>query len=198
MDRDIVIAIVGGLLLVSGMGYTYVNDVESAQPSFTVTWATRVVEGPGQEGYTAASETTALNLDVTTKNLSRAVFILEWTDEPLNAADPDNPPDRFRLKVTNPDGALTDERIDSSGRIEIAIGEVNLIPPTTSEFGSTREEVNASLASKYTGTRGVGTWRLEIEDSEAGHASQGGVTIVMDPGNGWRLRSQLLVYEPQF
>ncbi|MBI4393363.1 MAG: hypothetical protein HY556_06160 [Euryarchaeota archaeon] len=198
MGTDSLIAVVGAILLVAGMGYTYVTESPPQTGSFPVTWATRAIDGPVQEGRTDARATSQVSVPVTVKNLSRAVFILEWSDEPLNAADPDNPNDQFRLKVTSPDGAMTNEQVNSQGTIQIIFPEVNVIPASTSESAGSRSEAESNLATKYTGTRGLGTWRLEIEDREPGDAAAQGVTVVQDTGNGWRLRSQFVVYEPVF
>ncbi len=194
--KDTLIGIVGAIILVAALTGVFYYEGSQANgaagsQAYDVAWSSRTVNGPGADGYLEEGNSEDVELNITTRNLTTATFVLEWTDDTGD-------PDRFRVTVTSPDGAFTNTSEGNSGRITVTIPGVNSVPPETTIYANTMDGAREKAADKYTATRGVGTWVVTVELVNAGDFNPAGTgpPVQEDEGNTWELTSELEAYQP--
>lgn len=194
--KDTIIGIVGAVILVAALvGVFYLEGSQGGAAGGTpneVSWTDRSLDGPELSGETEEGSSTNDTLPVPHGNLTTFDVVLTWTDD---IGDPD----RFRLTVTSPDGALVKEAEGESGRLNVTFPDVNTVPPETTVYGDSEDDARSKVAQQHTRTRGMGNWTVTIELVDAGDFSPipGGPPAQEDTSNTWELTSEITVYEPE-
>lgn len=192
MKRDTVIGIVGTVLLVAAMvGVFRFEAAQGGGSSWTVTWETAEIEGPGDSGTTAAGVTTPVELELLVPNVTRIEFVLTWTDD-VGAAD------AFELRVTSPAGENA-TAASETGRLSLVVDELAPVPGEMRLLAATQAEAEARTARDATTRAADGTWGVAVYLERArGVEAPGGVEVQPDPGNAWELTTTLTTYSPRF
>lgn len=180
----------GTLILVTAMvGVFRYEAAQAAATTVQVTWEVATVGGKATAGSTQEGETTSAAVAVDRANVTKAEFVLEWTDD-LGS------PDELNLTVTSPSG-LTRSATGSNGRVTVAFDGLAVVPPEMRLSGRSEQDVRDGQLPRYASQAAVGDWVIEVTVVSAGDqtAPVGGVVIQADPGNEWTVTPRLAVYE---
>ena len=201
MDRDAVIGVVGGVLVVGALvGILY---VEGAKPlasggafRYAVTWTTAQANGPQAAGVADEGVESLTAFTVQARGLAAVGVVLVWTDTVGTE-------DTFRMTVRGPDGReLSGEASNEAG----AAGELHLdftaLSPTPTVASVFADDETGALtrARDAAGSAGVGEWTARIELLEAGDQEApvpGLPPVAEDTEQAWDLRTLFTRHEPR-
>ena len=121
-----------------------------------------LVDGRSQQygDYATEGEDHRLLHKITDQNVHAVSLRLTWTDEPDSDGTHNNQPDTFTIRITSPDGSVSDERDSETGEIDFSVSV-----PFTSEDSK----------------NGTGDWEISISVEAGDHEP-----IFPDPIFGFR------------
>lgn len=188
MKRDLAWGIVAvALLLGATLAVFQYEWSQGGGSGFRVSFVERDAAGPSAESLSGQGRVERKDLDVVARNVTRAAFVLAWTDD-LGEAD------AFRLTVTSPQG-IARAAEGASGRIEVVFEGLAARPEDARLLAASAKEAEGRVASEGTSSAAVGAWRAEVTLTSAPGVRVGGVEVQPDGENAWRLSSVLSVYE---
>lgn len=193
MKKDLVIGIVGTLILLTAMVGVFRYEAAQRGASFDVAWPTRDVTANALSDGNNEGETKTLPLVLDQRNITRAVFRFEWTDNVANSA-----PDEFVVTITSPSGATRTAQ-GSNGLIELVFEGLATQPPAV-RLLEPSEAAARQRAESYANAANTGTWNVTVELVNAGDVADApvGVPAIQDGANDWTLTPVVTVYEAEF
>lgn len=191
MKKDIVIGLIGTLILVTAMIGVFRFEASQVGSSFDVTWSTSAERIHEADGGTNEGDASVEAVQVETRNLTRLVFTLQWTD---NLGDPDT----FNLTVTGPDGATRSAEGDS-GTLSVSFDNLGVAPETIRVTGRDQGAVEQRVGQDFSSFGGTGGYNVTVTLVDAG--DQGvpvaGVPVQQDGANDWALVVEGTVFSAQ-
>lgn len=188
LKQDVAIGLVGTAILVVAMLGVFRYEATQGGGSWQVDFETATVAATRASGTTAEGAASALGIDVSERNVTRAEFALEWTDD-AGAAD------EFELQVTSPSGESRAAR-GSSGRVAVAFENLAPLPPSVRLLGEDEGTIGERVERDYASDAAAGRWNVTVRLLSAGDqtAPVGGVVLQQDAGNAWTLAPTLTAY----
>ncbi|MGQ0534754.1 MAG: hypothetical protein ACT4PT_01635 [Methanobacteriota archaeon] len=184
--RGVACLVAAAVLVVAGSPAAEAADAsERYEIQFGIETREVVLEGDLAEG-----EGRTLSIPVPETNVTAIRFVLSWveTGESLAVTDEDS----FSLAVRDPGGRLVESvRTGNDGFLDVCACDLNPIPQPFAVTGSLLEV--APLLSSLTGTKGRGTWTVDVTLLDTG--SPEGVPV--DEGNHFLLSADVHRYEPE-
>lgn len=167
--------------------------------AFQATFDEKMEALPDTEGYLAEGAEEAIDLDITTTNVTRLSFRLSWQDDNATAGM-SSKPDYFELEATAPDGTtygpVLGRNADGPDGAIVLVAQVSTTPSTLVLEADSRADAAADLDARHpTDTTGTGTWSVVVRMVEAGDTEVTGLgSDVADDGDAWRLEANVTTY----
>lgn len=199
MDRDLLVGVVGGAVVVGALAAVLLAEARNADVGdgvrFDVTWTVSPENGPRVAGETVEGDQSAVELVVERRAVANVDVVLVWQDD-VGAGD------RFRVTVLAPDGA---ERAGEAANGQGGAGELHVrfegldpAPAASAVVARDEAEARARLVDGSGLAGAVGTWRLAVELLEAGDDAPvaGLPPVAEDTGQAWEVRTVLEAHTP--
>lgn len=157
MERQVVVGIVGGVVLLAGMVGVFVYEASNApEPSLTfpVRWS---VDDGGQvqrSDRLQEGEEAEYSFNVTQPNATQVRVRLTWQDDV-------GQPDRFNLTVTNPATQRTETLSSTNGTISVTY-PLNPVPAIGNVTASGSQAAQRAVADDHTSHLGQTAWPVTV------------------------------------
>lgn len=157
MERDAVIGIAGGVVLVAALVVVLVAESGSApetQLTYPVQWLEAEAGTTREEQQLAEGEQAQLQFGLPARNVTTVELLLQWTDDSGN-------PDTFNLSVEGPGGEPVAVASSDTGEIVLRF-ELNPLPAATNVRATDQTAAARQLVQDHASDDGRGTWTATV------------------------------------
>lgn len=179
-----------------------IDVTETQLTRYEVSWPTTSQDGPTTEDYTAENETTTVELDLPSRNLSQIRVTLTWTDDNTTAGQ-STQPDELELVLESPNGETSDpvraaNPQGGEGQLEANLTLASL-PNASTVDAEDRSQARRQALQQAPDRMPEGPWLAHVRVVDAGDhdatASMPAGSDTGDEGTNWTLTSTASTYE---